>query len=143
MKTFLLFLLLTVAAFAQRPAIYGPGVTSGSSPTFNIVTATGYVVTLNTLAYAATTDIVMTNGLNTVTLAGNITFTTSAKAAGQFVTVRVVGDGSNRTLAFPGTWVWVGSTPPATLLANKVGLLSLVTFGTGDSDVVASWASSL
>lgn len=190
MKKFILFLMLAVAGFAQRPAIWSPTVsssqsaatvtiandnatnatmyptwvttTSGNLPLYvsstkiNFNPSTGflslplggqsaksYVAPLTTLTYAATTDIVMSSTLNTVSLTGNVTFTTSAKAAGQFVTVRVVCDGSNRTLTWPGTWVWVGSTAPATLLANKVGLLSLICFGTADSDVVASWASSL
>jgi hypothetical protein len=102
-----------------------------------------YKSPVTTLTYAATTDIAMSSTLNTVALTGNITFTTSAKAAGQYVTVRVVADGTNRTLTFPGTWVWVGSTPPATIIASKVGILSLICFGTTDADVVASWVSSL
>jgi hypothetical protein len=127
----------------------GIGLGTEDSPSFTSLTLSAtstallYIATSNTTTYSATTDIVMTKTLQTVTLTGNITFTTSAKAAGQYVTVRVVGDGSNRTLTFPGTWVWVGSVAPSTLLASKVGVLSLICFGSNDSDVVASWVSSL
>lgn len=104
---------------------------------------TGWATAPQTTAYAASTDIDLRENLQTVTLAGDITFTTSNKSAGLYTTVRVVGDGSNRALTFPGAWVWVGSVAPTTLVANEVGLLSLVCFGAADSDVVASWVSSL
>lgn len=156
MKYLLLMLALSVGLFAAPDDLIlsqaknpGPGNIQRNLP----AVAGGFMqfgndlipktLTLTTLTYSATTDIVMTNNLNTVALTGNITFTTSAKAAGLYTTVRVVCDGSNRTLTFPGTWVWVGSVPPSTLLASKVGVLSLICFGANDSDVVASWVSSL
>lgn len=98
---------------------------------------------LTTITYSATPNIATTANLQTIALTGNAAFTASGYAAGQYVTVRVVGDGSNRTVSFPATWVWVGSVPPTTLIANKVGLLSLVVFGTTEASVVASWAASL
>jgi len=98
---------------------------------------------LTTITYSATPNIATTANLQTIALTGNAAFTSSGYAAGQYVTVRVVCDGTNRTVSFPATWVWVGSTAPTTLLANKVGLLSLVVFGTTEASVVASWASSL
>lgn len=134
MKIISIFPLLVAVAFGAP-----------NTPVSNILLQNRIAAAPNTTTYAATTDIDMTKALQTVTLTGNITFTTSNKAAttGIYVTVRVVGDGSNRTLAFPGTWVWVGSVPPTTLIANKVGLLQLICFGATDADVVASWAASL
>jgi hypothetical protein len=156
MKHLIFFLALVIGAFAAPDDLIlsqaknpGPGNIQRNLP----AVAGGFMqfgndlipktLSLTTLTYAASTDIVMTNNLNTVTLTGDITFTTSSKASGLYTTVRVVGDGSNRTLAFPGTWVWVGSVAPTTLVANKVGVLSLICFGATDADVVASWVSSL
>lgn len=100
-------------------------------------------LTLTTITYSATPDIATTANLQTIALTGDAAFTASGYAAGQYVTVRVVCDGTNRTISFPATWVWVGSVAPTTLIASKVGLLSLVVFGTTEATVVASWASSL
>lgn len=98
---------------------------------------------LTTITYSATPNIATTANLQTIALTGNAAFTASGYAAGQYVTVRVVCDASNRTISFPATWVWVGSTAPTTLVANKVGVLSLIVFGTTEASVVASWVSSL
>ncbi len=134
MKKLLLFLLLATGLIAQP-----------SNPITNALLQKRIAATSETVTYAATTNIDMAKALQTVSLTGNVTFTTSNKAAstGIYVTVRVVADGTNRTLTFPGTWVWVGSTPPATIIASKVGILSLICFGATDADVVASWVTSL
>lgn len=119
--------------------------TSDADITFNglELQSKGYKGALTTLTYASTTDIVMTANLNTVSLTGDITFTTSAKAAGQYVTVRIVCDGTNRTLAFPGTWRWLGSVAPSTMIAGKVGELYLTCYGATDADITAKWVSEL
>lgn len=78
---------------------------------------------------------------NTVTLNANATFSTANLGNGRGASIRVVCDGTTRTLAFPGTWTWLGSsTPPPSLAANDVGWLSIIAFGATDGDVVAAWS---
>lgn len=129
MKNLFVFILLA-AGLAAAP----------NTPIENVLLQSRIAATSETTTYAATTNIDLTKGLQTVTLTGNITFTTSNKAAGVYVTVRVVGDGSNRTLTFP-SWKFVGTVAPTTLVANKVAILTLICFGTADTDIVASWVS--
>jgi hypothetical protein len=111
------------------------GLTTTDRPQFANVRSTH-----STLTYAATTDIDLdTNGFQTVTLTGNITFTTSNRAAGRSKTIRIVGDSSLRTLSFPG-WTFVGAAAPASLAANKDAILTITAFGTADTDIVAAYA---
>lgn len=97
--------------------------------------------THSTLTYAATTDIDLDgNGFQTVTLTGNITFTTSNRAAGRCKTIRMVGDSSSRTLTWPAGWTWIGAAAPSALAANKDAILTITAFGTADADIVAAYA---
>lgn len=79
--------------------------------------------------------------LSTGTLTGNITFSTSAlgRLPGASLTIRVRNGGTQRTLTFPSGWVFVGAKP-ANIAANKFGILTVTSFGTSDSDMVAAWA---
>lgn len=129
MKYLIAFLFFTALAFAAP-----------NTPVSNVLLQNRIAATSETTTYAATTNLDLTKGLQTVTLTGDVTFTTSNKAAGVYLTVRVVGDGSNRTLAFPA-WKFVGTVAPTTLVANKVAILTLICFGTADTDIVASWVS--
>lgn len=129
MKNLFVFILLA-AGLAAAP----------NTPIENVLLQNRIAATSETTTYAATTNLDLTKGLQTVTLTGDVTFTTSNKAAGVYLTVRVVGDGSNRTLAFPA-WKFVGTVAPTTLVANKVAILTLICFGTADTDIVASWVS--
>lgn len=47
----------------------------------------------------------------------------------------------NRTLRFPSTWHWHGTTnnPPTTLYSNQVHTLSLKAYGPGQTNIVAAW----
>lgn len=78
--------------------------------------------------------------LKTLTLSGNTTFTTSNLVAGVSVTVMVTADASNRTLTFPASWIWV-SLIPASLIATKNAILTLISKGTSDAAVYASWVA--
>jgi hypothetical protein len=91
-----------------------------------------------TLAFASPAIDFLGDAFKTVTLTGNITFTTTNKANGKSVTIRIIGDSSSRTLTFPA-WVFVCATPTA-LAANKVAILTLTAFGTADTDIVAAYA---
>jgi hypothetical protein len=111
------------------------GLTTTDRPQFANVRSTH-----STLTYAATTDIDLdTDGFQTLTLTGNITFTTSNRAAGRSKTIRIVGDSSLRTFTFPG-WTFVGAAAPASLAANKDAILTITAFGTADTDIVAAYA---
>lgn len=99
--------------------------------------------THSTLTYAATTNIDFANTVDdfrTVTLTGNITFTTSNLAAGRSRTIRIIGDASLRTFTFPA-WKFVGAAAPASLAASKIGILTLTAFGAANADVVAAYAA--
>jgi len=78
-----------------------------------------------------------------LTLSGNFTFTASSnRAAGRTKTFRIICDGSDRTLAFNASWVYIGSSAPASIAANKTAILSLTCFGTAETDVLYSYAAS-
>lgn len=73
------------------------------------------------------------------TAEGNVTFTAGSYVPGRSVTVRVVAGDTARDLTFPAGWRFV-SFKPASIAANKVGVLAATSFGSGESDVVAAWA---
>jgi hypothetical protein len=75
----------------------------------------------------------------TRTVTGNVTFTGSNYTGGRSVSVRVVGDGSSRTLSFPADWKFV-SFKPTELPAGKTGILGVTSFGSSAADAVAAWA---
>ena len=75
----------------------------------------------------------------TRTATGNITITGASYTAGKSITLRVVGDGSSRTLSFPANWKFV-SFKPTSIAANKTGVLAVTSFGVTDGDAVAAWA---
>jgi hypothetical protein len=74
-----------------------------------------------------------------VSLAGNVVFSGSGYLFGSYVIVRIVCDGTNRTMGFPSGWKFVGSAAPASINANKTALLHLWSFGTTEADVVAQY----
>jgi hypothetical protein len=70
---------------------------------------------------------------------GTITFSGSNYTAGKSALVRIVTDSSARSLSFPSGWRFI-SAKPTQQNSFKVGLLSVVSFGTTEADCVASWA---
>ena len=100
-------------------------------------------ITHSTLTYAGTTDIDLTgDDFRTITLTGNITFTTSNRAAARSITLKIIGDSSLRTFTFP-SWKFVGGAAPASLAANKIAVLTITAFGTADTDIVAAYAAEV
>ena len=94
-----------------------------------------------TLTYAATVDLDMTalaGAFRTITLTGNITFTTSNRSAGEMVTLRIICDSTQRTLTFPVGWRFIGPKP-ANIAASKVAVLTVMLFGTADTDGIAAY----
>lgn len=101
----------------------------------------GLTLDQSTITYAGTVDLdmaVLTGKVRTISLTGNLTFTTSNRANGRQVAIRLICDGTNRTLTFPAGWIFIGNKP-ANISASKVGVLSLTFFGSADSDCVAAW----
>jgi hypothetical protein len=93
------------------------------------------------LTYSATTNIDFDgDDYRSLTLAGNVTFTTSNRGAPKSITIRIIGDGSLRTLTFPAGWTFLGDGAPVSLAANKDAVLSVTCFGSADSDIVAAYA---
>lgn len=81
------------------------------------------------------------NPVRTLALAGNVAFTTTGRVNGGEKVLRLLGDGTARTLAFPSAWAWLGSAPPTGLAAGKTAILSLTCFGPSESDVVAAYSA--
>ena len=69
-----------------------------------------------------------------------MTFAGTGYLFGACMVVRIVCDGTLRTLGWPAGWKGVGSAAPANIAASKTGLLRLWCFGTNEADVVAQWA---
>ena len=112
----------------------------------NELTANGAVevkrlaIQQETLIYAATVNLDFRGfGAKRLDLAGNLTLTTSNIGIGRELLVRIVADGSARTLAFPAGWRFVGGAAPASIGANKTALLRLWCFGLSEDEVVAQW----
>ena len=92
------------------------------------------------LAYASAVNInFQTFAGKRLTLAGNVTFSASGYLFGAYVNMRIVCDGSVRTLGFPAGWKFVGAAAPASIAANKTALLRLYSFGTTEADVIAHY----
>jgi hypothetical protein len=136
----------TWAGIADKPATFPP-----SAHTHVIGDVTGLQTALDgkldrtfvdgALAYAATVNLDMEAlaGLyRTLTLTGNVAFTTSNRAVGRAVVIRLLSGASARTLSFPAGWVFLGAVP-TTLAANKTAVLSVTFFGTADTDAVAAY----
>jgi len=114
------------------------GIVAGSA-TLDQVTVDNLAVVQSTLAYAATTTIDFSgDGFKTVTLAGDVTFDTSNRAANRSVTVRIICDGTLRNFTFP-SWIWVGDIPTS-IAASKNAILTLTATGGAETDVIAAYA---
>jgi hypothetical protein len=74
-------------------------------------------------------------------LAGNVAITSTNRAALRMVTVRIVGDASQRTLTLGEAGKWIGAAKPTALAAGKIAVLSLTAFGSAESDVIAAYAA--
>jgi hypothetical protein len=95
------------------------------------------------LTYAATVNLDMEalNGqTRTINLTGNLSLTFSNRAAGRWVALRLVCDGTQRTLTFPAGIVFFGGAAPANIAANKEAKLAIEFFGTTDATGRAGYA---
>lgn len=93
------------------------------------------------ITYAADVELdlaALDGQVRTISLTGNLSLTSINRAAGRSVTLRIIADGTQRTLTFPSGWVFIGSKP-ANIAASKTGVLSLTFFGNASTDAVAAW----
>lgn len=129
----------------------GTGVTTSSgtgsvvlstSPTFTgTVTSDNYKVGLTTLgSNSIALDFSSGDGFLTRTATETITFSGTNYLAGVSKTIRIVAGASSRTLSFPSGWIFLAAKP-ASLAANKVGVLTITSFGTTEQECVAAWGS--
>ncbi len=95
---------------------------------------------LTTLTWASSVELSFAAPMQSVTLTGNTTFTTANRAAGAQISLRIITDTTTRTLNWPSGWVWLGGAAPTGQAARKTALLSLLSFGTADDNVVAAYA---
>lgn len=76
--------------------------------------------------------------LRDIDLAHDPTFATSNLVAGRSLSVRIDAGASSRTLTWPA-WIVLNDDLPTTLNAGETLVVSLVSWGTTDGDVVAGW----
>jgi len=110
-------------------------------------TARGVVPALgfSAITYAATTNLdlaALDQQFRTLTLSGDVVFTTSNLANGRMVSIRILPGASQRAFTFPVGWDFLGPTgsKPATIAANKTAVLSLTFYGSTDDDCVAAYS---
>lgn len=77
--------------------------------------------------------------IQTITASGNITFTSSNRAAGREVTLVIAAGGSGRTLAWPA-WIAVGAALPTSLASGKTLVAAVLFVDTTDAAAVATVA---
>lgn len=103
----------------------------------------GLASTVGTLTYAATVALDMaalTGTYRTISLTGNLELTTSNRATGRSLSLRLLSDGSSRNLTFPAGWRFLGAARPTAIAAGKVALLAIVFFGSGDADALCAYS---
>ena len=127
------------AAGYLAPTLGGTAINSGA--TVSDITSLS-LSSANNIAWNVTTsgvDIDFSEpDIQTISIAATTTFTTSNRAAGKTKTLRIITDGTERTLNFPAGWNFVG-TVPTSQAASTTGLLKLINYGTTDAFIVASY----
>jgi hypothetical protein len=91
-----------------------------------------------TIPYASTVNLDMaalTGTMQTISLTGNLAFTSSNRAAGRWVSIRLINDNAIRLLSFPAGWKFIDFSP-ADMAVGKIGLLVVSFFGPNDTDAV-------
>jgi len=84
-------------------------------------------------------DFSSTNAIQTKSISGTTTFTGSNYAAGKTITLFITTDASERDLAFPSGWIFMGTEPTAQA-ASKVGTLTLTCASTTEASVRCAYA---
>lgn len=76
-----------------------------------------------------------------LSLEDDVTFSTTNLRNGAELCVRLDAIGADRALTFPVDWKFLGSAAPTTLASGKSAMLSLASFGSLDSDVLAGYSA--
>lgn len=144
MRYLILFLALCMGIAAQAQVMsstqFGLAkVGSGLSVDGSGVLSAGDSFSALTYSASVTLDFNAAN-VQSVSLTGNITFSTSNRSVTKGKVMRIICDATSRTLTFPSGWVWLGAAAPTTVAASKTAVLSLYSFGTADTDIIASYA---
>ena len=82
-----------------------------------------------------------TEAFKTLTItAATTSFTATNYGVGRSISTRITnGTTTSLALAFPAGWVFVG-TKPTTIAGSKVGILTITSFSTTESQCIAAWA---
>ena len=99
----------------------------------------------NSLTYGSTVTLDFDTTVKTsqsLTLSGDVTFATSNLANGRMKLLRLLGGSGAAALTFPAGWTFLHTSAPTSLAAGKKALLCLFSYGTADSDVIASYSVS-
>jgi hypothetical protein len=99
------------------------------------------VFPVTAIAYAATVNLDITalnNNWVTISLTGNLVFTTSNRASGRTVVVQLFCDATARNLTFPAAWNFIGDKP-SSIAASKTAVLTLAFTGTADTNCTAGY----
>jgi hypothetical protein len=75
--------------------------------------------------------------VNTITLTGPLTLTTSNLANGRVTGLRLLPGSSARDITFPTDWVF-GGVKPSSIPANKLARLTIECHGTVNAEVIAA-----
>jgi len=98
----------------------------------------------STLIEASPTEIdFASDDYRSLTLTGDVTFSTANREAPRTVSIRIIAGASNRNYTFPAGWKFVGGATPTQILANKIAILTITCFGTTDSDVVGAYGEQV
>jgi hypothetical protein len=122
---------------------------TGDDATLTLVTISGSglrpATAFDTLAYSGITDLdleALDGTYKTVSVSGSLEFTTSNRANGRTAVLRLICDGTTRTLTFPSGWTFLGAQPSG-IAASKTAVLSLTCFGSDNDDCIAAYAVQL
>jgi hypothetical protein len=118
----------------------GLGIGSGNLDVTNRILAGKWSNTISSLSYSATTDLDFDGiSVRTLSLTGNVTFTTSNRVVGRMLKIYISCDGTGRTFTFP-SWKWLQTAPTGIVASKKACLTLECVFGTADTDIVATYA---
>lgn len=105
-----------------------------------IISAPNYDIDVTTEADGNSVVINFAGGTGLVrkTVTGDITVFGQNYRPGSIKTVLMINNGGAKTLTFPADWTFLGQQP-ASIEADKFGVLSVTSFGSSPSEVIASW----
>lgn len=112
------------------------GICTGDLTISARLTADKWSNTQSALTYSATTNLDFDGvSVRTLALTGNVTFTTSNRAAGRMMKIIITAD-DERSLTYPA---WIGDDElPSTIDETQTMVLTLECTGSGDSEIIAS-----